>query len=211
MEKSVSFYGSSVKNRLPGLLTKNGRGVAKYKLYRGDVLSSIKEEGGKNFFEFFNEIGVFQLKNILVLSSQHHFFFDYEKVQASELIINFNLANKIHGLQEFVGNLNRMMPMGKYYVGCFNDQISEYKSFLESKPNFILRANFSANSFIHKVVPSIPLFKHLYYFSTNGQTKRIAKRDVEKLFKLFGFKMITTTTADGKTFFMVQKVQNLVN
>jgi hypothetical protein len=181
MERSVQYTASRKKGT--HIERKSVGNVSKFQVGNDEPLALIKDEAGLNVYNYFEEIGVFQLKNIVVLSSKHHFFFDYDKVHNSDLVVNLTSANKITDFKLFVSNLGKMLKDGNYYIGCIECAGTSKKEI-----------SASSNVFFHKVAH--------FLMAAQGH---LTIDKIGKTFRSKGFRMVAKQSFGEKTYFMVRK------
>jgi len=84
------------------------------------IVNMIAEDGG-NFFRYIKELGLSREKNIVVLSSRHHYFYDENEMKNVSTLINLRKLNSIKALDEFILSIVRILPPDTRFVGCFHD------------------------------------------------------------------------------------------
>jgi hypothetical protein len=95
--------------------------------------SRLKDEGGENFYEYLDWLGMTEESDIIVLPLTQHFYYDYDDLKAVKTLINLRRLNLIKNLDEFIGSLKDMLRPGASFIGCFADSKSERYTGLPSK------------------------------------------------------------------------------
>ncbi|MDX9726863.1 MAG: hypothetical protein RBT38_10795 [Bacteroidales bacterium] len=141
------------------------------------MVNMIAEDGG-NFFRYIKELGLSREKNIVVLSSRHHYFYDENEMKNVSTLINLRKLNSIKALDEFILSLVKIMPTDSRFVGCFDD-------------------SGKGNSFNH---PFRLIRKTINLLGSAGD-HILTKDKVNAILESYGFRVSDLTEIDGKTYF----------
>lgn len=156
---------------------------------RNPVIDNILTEGGDDFSQYLNLTGLAGEPNLMVLSSMHHYYYDYSDLKGIRTLINLKQLNQVSHLESFLHTLYRILPCQANFVGFFinSSNNDRKKSFL--KPAGLL------NGFIS--------------IFDSGTYRNLSKPGVTKLLEEHGFKVIDLTDINGKTYFRARNIRRL--
>ncbi len=148
------------------------------------VMENILSEGGDDFFQYINWIGLAKEPNLMVLSSIHHYYYDHNDLRGIRTLINLRMLNQVRHIESFLHTLYRILPSGSYFVGCFkNSDRDGYRAKFYRPARFL---NGLAGIF-------------------DSRTERsMSKNSVTKLLEEYGFKVNDFTDINGITYFYAQ-------
>lgn len=151
------------------------------------VMENILSEGGDDFFQYLNWIGLAKEQNLMVLSSMHHYYYDHNDLKGIKTLISLKRLNQVKHLESFLHTLYRILPSKAYFIGCFrnNNHNGNRETFCKSAKFF----NGLINIFDSKTERSLP------------------KKVVEKLLEEHGFKVNDITDINGMTYFWTQNIR----
>ena len=166
------------------------------KLLSGDgprsnpVMENILSEGGDDFFQYLKLIGLTREPNLMVLSSMHHYYYDYNDLKGIKTLINLKRLNQVKHLESFFHTLCRILPSNAYLVGCFRStsQNGNGASFYKSAKFF--------NDLIN-------------IFDTRGD-RSLSGKGITRLLEDHGFKLNDFTEINGMTYFYAQNIRKQV-
>jgi hypothetical protein len=95
--------------------------------------SKLKDEGGENFYEYLDWLGMTDENNIIVLPLTQHYYYDYDDLKGVKTLINLRRLNLIKNLDGFISSLQDMLTPGASFIGCFADSKSERYTGIPSK------------------------------------------------------------------------------
>ena len=175
--------------------TGNGRAV--------DILIS---EGGESFYNYVDWRGLSMDPDLIVLSSQHHYYFDAEELNNVKTVINLKELNKVKQIKNFLNSIYHILPYNSNFIGYFvdNKKINGYilKNSLSSH-----HAEKRINAIENGIVSKVPLINRLFSFLDSKTNKYLSETSVTFMLEDFGFKIIDMTLVDGFTYFHAQKVR----
>ncbi len=85
------------------------------------LFETLLSEGGENFFHYVNWLGLAKDTNLMILSSVHHYYYDFNDLKGVKTIINLKQLNQINHIDSFLSNIFRVLPSKANFIGCFND------------------------------------------------------------------------------------------
>jgi len=90
------------------------------------AMVSLISEGGINFFQYLKGLNLAKESEILVLPSNHHYYYDEKELKSVRVLVNIKKLNLIKQLDIFLKNLVCLLPPNANFVGCFSDNKSMY-------------------------------------------------------------------------------------
>ena len=163
------------------------------KLLSGDrprtnpVMENILSEGGNDFFQYLNWIGLEKEPNLMVLSSMHHYYYDHNDLKGIRTLINLKKLNQVRHLESFLHTLYRILPSKAYFVGCFKKG-----SHNGNGATFYRSARF---------------FNGLINIFDTRTDRSLSRKGVTKLLEDHGFKVNDFTDINGTTYFWAQNIR----
>jgi hypothetical protein len=139
-------------------------------------------EGGINFYRYLKSLKLSKGSDILVLPSNHHYYYDEKELKSVSVLINLKKLNMIKHLDIFLGTLVRILPPNANFIGCFSDSKT-------------LKVN--GFSFYH---PS-RLVNRFINFLDSRTDHIMNKNDVSELLERNGFKTVDMKEMNGLTYF----------
>lgn len=88
---------------------------------QGSSVVNLIAECGINFFLYLKSINLSKESDILVLPSNHHYFYDGKELKDVRILINLKKLNLIKHLGIFLNTLVRVLPPNTNFIGCFSD------------------------------------------------------------------------------------------
>jgi len=85
------------------------------------VFENLLAEGGENFYHYINWLGLGKDPNLMILSSIHHYYYDFNDLRGIKTLINIKKLNEINRLDTFLANVYRVLPPKASFIGCFKD------------------------------------------------------------------------------------------
>lgn len=172
------------------------------------VEKELLEEVTEEVVKYFKSVPNVMDQKVLYLSSIRHYIFDSATLYDVNTLLNLRLINRISHIHYFLYNTNRMLPMKGYYLGCFENLIQQKKRIRSLKPSYLGSSAWILFSFFHHFLPKILVIRGFYLFVTSGSLKCLTTHDISALLLKNGFLLSDTTTIQGKTYFVAQKVKH---
>jgi hypothetical protein len=168
-------------------------------------IEKLISEGGEVFYKYVEEIGLAKDYNLMVLSSKHNYYYDYEELNNVKTVINLKELNHIKQLKSHLQSYLRILPEKGNFVGCFVDnmKIDRYvlRYSLSSRGN-----NKRIDDIENSIVSSNPLINMFYSIMDFKTNIFLSEKSVTCLLKDYGFNIINMTYLNGLTYFHSQKV-----
>ena len=96
-------------------------GVVEDKVEANPFLEGLVAEGGENFYHYINWLGLSKDSNLMILSSIHHYYYDFNDLKGVKTLINLKQLNQISHIDNFLSNVFRVLPTKANFIGCFKD------------------------------------------------------------------------------------------
>jgi len=188
MGQNAAFEISGMNDKHTGL--DYNRKFTSYGRPEGDpVIDTALSEAGEDFSTYLKLSGLAGEPNLMVLSSMHHYYYDYSDLKGIRTLVNLKELNQVNHLESFLHTLYRILPGQANFIGCFTDSknIGNKRSFLRQDR----------------------LFNGLISFFDSAYTRNLSKTSFTKLLEDHGFKVIDLTEINGRTFFRAQNIRRL--
>jgi uncharacterized protein YfbU (UPF0304 family) len=170
-----------------------------------EIIDLLISEGGESLYNYIDWLRLARDENMIVLSSQRHYYYSEEELRNVITIINLKQLNQVRNPEEMVQSIFKIMQPKCNFVGFF----AESSKHLEPEYNIIHPTNGSKNSsdaLEHGIVSKSPLLNRIYNLIDFRTSRYLERKDVYNLFETNGFKVIDMTELNGLTYFCAQKV-----
>ena len=175
-----------------------------------DAIELLIAEMGEGFYNYVNWIGLAKDPNLIVLSSQHYYFYDAEEMNNVKTVINLKELNKIKRVKSLLQSYLHFLPQKSNFVGYFvdNKKIDRYVlrnslSYFANKKRF--------EDIENNIISRIPFINMLYSKLDFKTDTYMSESSVTLLLGDYGFKIMDMTEHNGFTFFHSQKVRDNYN
>jgi len=156
-----------------------------------DSVTTLISEGGVNFFRYLKKRGMSGAKDLIVLSSKSHYYYDENDLKRVRVLVNLRRLNVIKHLDMFLNTLVQILPADTSFIGYFSDH--KVASGKGSHGRRFARLYNRFNNFL------------------DGRTdRRMNTNDVRELLERNGFEVENMTTMSGRTYFHSHCVQRTV-
>jgi hypothetical protein len=185
MEKLNVSYKSEIINYQPVKVESGDISVSMDDNQNNPVFDSLLAEGGENFYHYINWLGLGKDPNLMILSSIHHYYYDFNDLKDVKTLINLKKLNEVNHIDTFLGNVFRVLPSKSNFVGCFKDNK--------------IRGGIS--------VPFYQSFKFLNGFISiiDSKTDRfMTRKDVIKILESHDFRIVDMTEISSITYFCAE-------
>jgi hypothetical protein len=191
MEKPNVTYKSEIVNYQPVKIDTGDKIVSMEDNQNNPVFENLLAEGGENFYHYINWLGLGKDPNLMVLSSIHHYYYDFNDLKGVKTLINLKKLNEINHIDTFLANVFRVLPSKANFVGCFKDNK--------------IRGGIS--------VPFYQSFKFLNGLinMVDSKTDRfMTRKDVIKLLESHDFRIVDMTEISSITYFCTESLKKSV-
>ncbi len=173
---------------------------------RTPVFDSLVNERCEYFFTYLDFVGLSNATNLVVLSSNHHYFYDADELKDIKTVVNLKPLNHVKDIRNLLHNIFHLLPQKSNFVGCFIN--NKKQSAFSDKTNTIQgRFSGDAEKYEKGIESRIPLINRMYSFMDLRTNRYLTDRNVSLLLEESGLKILNMTEINGLTYFYAQKVQ----
>jgi len=175
-----------------------------------EAVDNLISEGGEGFYNYVNRIGLANDSNLIVLSSQHKYYYDSEEIDKVRTVINLKELNLIKQISSLLHSHLRFLPLRCNFVGCFvnNEKTDRYALRKSSCYNEKIKNNDKVEL---GIISRFPFINMLYSIMDSRTNKYMSEGLVTSILRVHGFKVIDMTELNGLTYFHSQKVSKIFN
>jgi len=185
MERKNVPYKNEIVNYQPVKTDTGDKVVSMDENHNNPVFENLLAEGGENFYHYINWLGLGKDPNLMVLSSIHHYYYDFNDLKGIKTLINLKKLNEINHIDTFLGNVFRVLPSKANFVGCFKDNK--------------IRGGIGAPFY-----QSFKLLNALINMINSRTDKFMTRKDVIKLLETHDFRIVDMTEISNITFFCAE-------
>jgi hypothetical protein len=185
MERPKITYKDEIINNQPIKVDIGDKNVSMDENKNNPVFENLLAEGGENFFHYINWLGLAKDPNLMILSSIHHYYYDFNDLKGVNTIINLKKLNQINHIDTFLSNVFHVLPPKAKFVGCFVDNK------------------------IHRGL-SLPFYRSFRFLNglinmMDSKTDRfMTRKDVIKHLESHEFRIVDMTEISNTTFFCAE-------
>lgn len=121
MERQSETYKSGIISYQPVSVAMEGKMLSMDQDQNNPVFENLLAEGGENFYHYINWLGLGKDPNLMILSSIHHYYYDFNDLRGIKTLINIKKLNEINRTDTFLSNVYRVLPPKASFIGCFKD------------------------------------------------------------------------------------------
>jgi hypothetical protein len=185
MEKPNVKYKSEIVNYQSVKITTEDKSGSMDDNQNNPVFDNLLAEGGENFYHYINWLGLGKDPNLMILSSIHHYYYDFNDLKGVKTLINLKKLNEINHIDTFLANVLRVLPSKANFVGCFKDNK--------------IRRGISVPSY-----QSFKLLNGIINMIDSKTDRFMTRKDVIKLLESHDFGIIDMTEISNITFFCAE-------
>jgi hypothetical protein len=164
-------------------------------------LELLTAEGGENFYNYIDWLGLSKEPYLVVLSSMHHYYYDADDLKEIKTVVNLIPLNQIRHIKGFFHSIYHLIPHKCYFIGCFADHKKHYGYIFNRNPLYK-----NPESVNHGILSKIPLLNIIYRMMDARTEKYLSGKNITLSLEDLGFKVLDMTELDGLTYFCTQKV-----
>ena len=99
------------------------------------ALKILKIEGCENLATYLEMIGLAKDRDLILLPSKHHYFYEAEELMKVQTVVNLKELNLIKKVREFMNSIFHTLPHGCNFVGFFseNKELNRFYSLIDPK------------------------------------------------------------------------------
>jgi len=185
MERTNATYKKELVNYQPVNTDSGDKGAPMDDNQNNPVFENLLAEGGENFYHYINWLGLGKDPNLMVLSSIHHYYYDFNDLKGIKTLINLKKLNEINHIDTFLGNVFRVLPSKANFIGCFKDNK--------------IRGGIGAPFY-----QSFKLLNGIINMINSRTDKFMTRKDVIKLLESHDFRIVDMTEISNTTFFCAE-------
>jgi len=168
------------------------------------VLEKLAVEGGEDFFNYADWLGLAKDPDILVLSSMHHYFYDAEELKRIKTVVNMKPLNSTKDIKSLLHSIFHILPNKANFLGCFVDSSKHYGNLINSRLSYSRNSD-GVDPVENGISSSIPLLNMMFSFMDSRTSRNMTKRSVSLLLEEHGLKVLDISEINGLTYFHAQK------
>ncbi|MEI6047970.1 MAG: hypothetical protein WCS03_03660 [Bacteroidota bacterium] len=174
------------------------------------VYKILTAEGHEDFFNYIKALGLSNDKNLVLLSSVHHYYYDAEEMKNVKTVINLKEINQIKQIKSFLHSIIHILPNKSNFIGCFvdNEKINGYEL---RNSSYLYQNKKSLEAIENDIVSRNPFLNMVYSIMDSKTNKYMSRSSVSLLLEDHGFKVKDMTEINGLTYFHSQKVWTNLN
>ena len=174
-----------------------------------EAIDILIAEGGESFYNYVELLGLSDEPNLIVLSSEHHYYYDPEEMKNFKTLINLKELNQIKNVKTFLNSFLNYLPQKSNFIGCFtdNEKVNGYELKYRSSGD----RKKGRDAIENGIVSTFPFVNMLYSLMDFKVYNYISKSLIYHLLGKYGFKIIDMTEVSGLTLFHSQKNRDLYN
>lgn len=171
-----------------------------------EVMDILISDGGESLFNYIDWLGLVNDPDLIVLSSQRHYYYDEEDLKNVNTVVNLKQLNQIKNLSVLLQSIIHIMPPKSNFIGCF-DENNKHLEYAVS--NSISRNGSDVISLAleNGIISRIPFLNKIYNFIDSKTDRYMTRSEVYKLFQEHGFRILDMTELNGLTYFHAQKIR----
>jgi len=171
---------------------------------KNPVLEMFNSEGCEAFIDYIELLGLSQDKNIVVLSSIYHYYYDADEMKDVKTIINLKELNKVNDIKNFLHSIFHTLSPKSYFIGCFvdNENIDLYKLREKITPYQKMKI---LDAIENGILSRVPFLNRMYSILDLKTNTYMSRENVTSLMNTHGLKVINMTELYGLIYFCVQR------
>lgn len=162
-------------------------------------------ELNEDFFNYVKWLGLVKEPGLIVLSSEHHYFYDIDDLKNINTVVNMMPLNKISNLKQFLCMIFNLIPHKCYFTGCFRVN-NRQNLFFSPESNGKNRGNIE-----NGILSKIPVINIINNFLDKKTNNNMSKINVTFMLENQGFKVLDMTELNGLIYFCSRKLDNSQN
>jgi hypothetical protein len=175
-----------------------------------EAVDKLITEGGEGFYNYVNSLGISKDSSTIVLSSKHHYYYDFEEMNRAKTIVNLKELNQIKEIKDLLHSHLHYLPDNCNFIGRFvdNKKIERYtlKKAVGSKEK-----SDDSDDIDLGIVSRFPFINMLYSLMDSKTNKYLSEKSVALMLGVHGFKVLDMKEVNGVTFFHSRKVRETLN
>jgi hypothetical protein len=191
MERISTLNKSFTGKKQDEIADSNERKLSFNRTRTNAIFDNLVAEDCVTFFYYLDSLGLAKDRNIMILSSIHHYYYDVNDLKCVNTLINLKKLNHIKHLNSFLHTLFRLLPPDADFVGYFK----------ENKNSDSIDTHFN---------PSSRLINGIINFLDSRTDRSLSKNEVSKMLASYGFRVLDMTEIHGLIYFRAKNTRNSV-
>ena len=208
MESGIETYKSYLveKENVRASLTQEYSPVSF--IEAGDIYEIMTAEGGEGLYDYVKWLGLVNDTNLIVLSSQRHYYYEEDELKNVRTVINLKQLNQIKNLSGLLQSTYNIMPPESNFIGCFSEN-KKFTGYFISDGSSDISLNSHSEALEEGIVSTIPFINMIYSFIDSKTNRYLTKKSVNLLFETHGFRILDMVEQNRLTYFHAQKIRIL--
>jgi hypothetical protein len=168
------------------------------------VTEILTAEGREDFVKYIEGLGLAKDQNLILLSSLHHYYYDYEEMKIVKTVINLKELNRIKHIKNFLHSIFHILPQKSNFIGCFidNKKVNAYELRNDSSA---FHTSTGSASVENGIVSQNSFVNMLYSLIDSKTNKYMSVSSVTLMLEDHGFTVLDMKEISGLTYFQAQK------
>ena len=175
-----------------------------------EAIDKLITEGGDDFYNYVTRTGLAKDPGLIVLSSQHSYFYDNEEMSKAKTVINLTELNQIKEIKVLMHTYLHFMPQRCNFIGCFVNN-KKFGSYALRNNSSFSRNTKTSEAVELGIVSRYPFINMLYSKMDLRTNTYLTEKRVTMMLGGYGFKVLDMMELNGLTFFHSQKIKNSLN
>jgi hypothetical protein len=175
-----------------------------------EAVDNLITEGGEDFYNYVNSIGLAKDPDLIVLSSRRGYYYDIQEMKNLKTVINLKELNKIKKIKSLFKSYLHFLPYSCNFIGCFVNNKKVERFVLRNSSDFVENRKCS-DAVELGIFSSFPFINKLYSIMDLRTNTYMSEESVSLLLKDYGYKVMDMTEFNGRTFFHSKKVVDSFN
>jgi len=125
---------------------------------------------------------------------------------SQDFFLNLHRVNDFRRLNQYFIQVNNNLEFGGYFVGCVRSIHVRYNYLFHKYPFLLASMLHLMESFWHRVLPKLPIFKVFYFAVTKGRNRMLSKAETLGRLQYCGLKVIAVEEFNDQLYFITRKV-----
>lgn len=160
-------------------------------------------------FEFLNSqipLTSIHQKESLVLNTHTLYNLEMVESESQQFFMNLHRINDFRRLNQYFIQVNKNMKFGGFFVGCVRSIHVRYNDLFHKYPYLLAAFLHTTESFVHRLLPKLPILKVFYFAVTKGRNRVLSKAETLGRLQYCGFKVTAVKEIEDKLYYITRKV-----
>jgi hypothetical protein len=170
------------------------------------LVENLEEEGCEYYLDYLNYHGLANDKNLVIIPSSHHYYYDAEDLENVTAVVNLKQLNFIKEIKEFLATIHNILPQTSYLIGSFVEGTNSFGIFSGSN-NYQYQITGKVDPVENDIISRIPLLNMIYDLMDSRTNRFLTRKAVKTMLAEAGLRVEDMTELNGLTYFIATKVQ----